>query len=222
MIAACGCSRTHASPAPRDDGHRAAAVPAASDPGAAFWKWFTANDDRLFTFEKDRDGVFKDLTTELHRVDADLTFEFGPVESGRREFVVSAGGIRSAFPAVQKLVASAPSLPRWTVIAFRQRRPVLHDVTFENTTVRVADVHFRAEPDGGRIALKVFIRGYKKTDHRDYEQAAYLLLDEALGEYTVETRIGYVSIAGATPAEFSSAHPLTELAKTVDRWDGGA
>ena len=65
---------------------------------ALFWRWFQANETRLFDFEKDQDRVFNELQMQLHRIQPSLTFEFGPKEEGKREFVISADGIKDAFP----------------------------------------------------------------------------------------------------------------------------
>jgi len=48
----------------------------------AFWNWFIANEPRLFVFESDQDSIFNALTQQLNGVNADLTFEFGPVTNG--------------------------------------------------------------------------------------------------------------------------------------------
>src|ERR1700692_1741982 len=91
-------------------------------PEQAFWKWFQSNESSLFAFEKDQEHTFDRLGAEVHKLNPSLTFECGPKENGRREFVISADGIREAFPEVEALYASAPSLPRWKFIKFRPRR----------------------------------------------------------------------------------------------------
>jgi hypothetical protein len=73
-----------------------------------FWAWFVSNEAMLYDFEKDMERIFKKLAAELNRVDPNLTFEFGPKKTDGREFVVSAGGIKSSFPAVVSLVSAAP------------------------------------------------------------------------------------------------------------------
>jgi hypothetical protein len=87
-----------------------------------FWKWFAKHEPKLFNFdfgqEIERERLFDEVGSELQKVDPDLTFEFGPKET-RREFVVSAGGIKRAFPAVASLVAVAPAFERWQFFAFR-------------------------------------------------------------------------------------------------------
>ena len=74
-----------------------------------FWNWFSQHEGELFNFEADRERIFDQLAAELQKVDPNLTFEFGPSQP-RREFVISAGGVRLAFQAVSALVSAAPPL----------------------------------------------------------------------------------------------------------------
>jgi hypothetical protein len=187
-------------------------------PEGTFWLWFQRNDDRLFEFEQDRAKVFDDLAHALREVHPDLTFEFGPLSEGRRQFVISAGGIREAFPAVRRLVAAAHASSRWIVVAFRPRRDEVSDIDLNGVHVRANDVSFQAEPDGDRIGVTVFIPDYRPTPEKTFEQIGYLLLDQALGELTVETRIGVVTIGPSTKQTSPKARPLRELARTIDHW----
>jgi hypothetical protein len=156
-----------------------------------FWKWFVRHESELFEFgtesAAEREKVFDALARELRKIDPDLTFEFGPKESVR-EFVVSAGGIKRAFPAVVSVVTSAPSLDRWIVMAFRPPR-ALGVVELGGARVDPSDVQFLLV-DNGRIAgILLFIPGFRRDD-TNLRQIGYLLLDSALGEFDVETRLG--------------------------------
>src|SRR5262245_46726753 len=113
-----------------------------ASPEADFWKWFQANEARLFSWENDREATFNALEEAMHNVDPNLTFEISPVIDGKREFVISADGIQDGFPAVEALYASAPSLERWTWVKFRPRRLPLHDIEFAEKSVRADEVHF--------------------------------------------------------------------------------
>jgi hypothetical protein len=64
-----------------------------ASPETVFWRWFQANQEKLFDFERDQERIFDLLLAEMHKVDSDLTFEFGPEKNGKREFVISAGGM---------------------------------------------------------------------------------------------------------------------------------
>ncbi len=166
-----------------------------SNAPARFWEWFQQNIDRLDRFEEDPEALFHELSAELAKVHRGLTFELGPEgEDGRREFVVSADGIRAVFPAVQELVHAAPPLPDWRITAFRPPRGTDVSVTLGGHTLSAEDVWFAAYPAGQRAGLRLHIRGLNKENERLLGQAAFILLDSALGEYAVETRIGPVEL----------------------------
>jgi hypothetical protein len=99
-----------------------------------FWNWFNRHEEELFAFEADQERIFDQLATALQRVDRDLTFEFGP-RAAIREFVISAGGIKRAFPSVSALALAAPTLDRWRVMAFRPRRSLSNVVEFRGKHV---------------------------------------------------------------------------------------
>jgi hypothetical protein len=158
-----------------------------------FWQWFEQNSSRLFAFETDRDRVFRDLTAALHKVHKGLTFEFGPVEKGKREFIVSADGIKERFPAVQNLVAAAPPMSQWIVIPFRPPKNITGSVVeYGGHRVGPEDVWFRSEADGDRIGLTLYVRGLTDENRNAVCGAAFILLDNALGEFAVETRAGFI------------------------------
>lgn len=179
-----------------------------------FWKWFVEHEAELFDFESDPERIFRQLQAALHRVHSDLTFEFGPKQA-TREFVISAGGIKSAFPAVVALAKAAPDLPKWQVTAFRPRREAVGIVEFQGKGVDPKDVQFSLL-DGGRIAgIHLFIPGYREGD-KPLAQIAYLMLDEALGEYDVETRLGLIEVLSPETPTDEERYPLTELPERFD------
>jgi hypothetical protein len=175
-----------------------------------FWRWFALNDERLFHFERDQERTFDALTAAMNEVDPDLTFEFGPVDDGRREFVISAGGIKRGFDAVHRLAAAAPPLARWRVIAFRPRRPVGNVIDLGGIRVDPATVDYSLLSSTTAVGLYLFIPGYVEGDSR-YGQAGYLLLDEALGEYDVETKLGLIKMFAPEAQTDGPRYSLTEL-----------
>jgi hypothetical protein len=187
---------------------------AQASPEADFWKWFQENEATLFEFERDQERTFDRLATEMRKVHPSLTFEFGPKQGNLREFVISADGIRDAFPKVESLYASAPTLPRWTFIKFRPRREPM-DLQFGAVSVKVSSVSVLIEPDGHKAGLTVIIPGYTKENHKTYLGFAFLFLDQALGEFDVETRVGFIEVTAPASAS-SGAHPLPDFAKAFD------
>jgi hypothetical protein len=182
-----------------------------------FWRWFRANEERLFEFEKDRDRVFGELQVQLQRIQPSLTFEFGPKENGKRELVISADGIRDAFPAVVALADAAPALPRWKITKFRPRRSFQSAITFNGLKISPEQVEFTLEPDGDKLGLTLFIDGYNKAEHEKYVGVVFLMLDQTLGEYDVETKVGLIQVKPRSAESKLTKRPFSALAPSFDK-----
>jgi hypothetical protein len=182
---------------------------------ARFWRWFQSQDSALFAVRRGDEPVCDALAAELQRVHPGLTFEFGPIGGVKREFIISADGIKEAFPAVLALGRAAPVLARWTIIRFRPARPAFGKVTFGGVTLDASVVQFRAEADGERTGLTLAIPGYRDTPDKRWEQAAYLLLDGMLGEYAVETGVGFIEVIDAGKRGAGDWRPLSEVTRAV-------
>jgi hypothetical protein len=122
-----------------------------------FWKWFLKNETKLLNFEADQEATFNNLSAALSSVDPDLTFEFGP-PMPKREFVISAGGIKRAFPAVVALAGAAPKLPNWQVTAFRPRRTTLNLIELGGIHVDPNEVQFSLLDNGEKAGVYLFKR----------------------------------------------------------------
>lgn len=186
----------------------------------AFWKWFAANETRLFSFEKHQEAIFDELSAQMKRVNADLTFEFGPVSNGKREFVISAGGIRAAFPSVEALYNKAPPLPRWIWIKYRPRRVPIYDLNYGGKSIKADDVRFLLAKDDDKVGIVLFFDGYNEKEKDVFGQIGYLFLDDALGEYSVETQVGFIEFRGHDSQYFAQSLPLKELPQHFDEQVG--
>ncbi len=185
-----------------------------------FWRWFLEHESELYHFEEDQDRIFDRLAAQFAKVDRELCFEFGPrlMKEGReaREFVISAGGIKSSFPAVVSLAKAAPPLRKFYVTAFRPRRSTGHAVECGGVSVSPEQVQVSLLSDGKIAGLHLFLPDSIKDD-RVRKIIGYLLLDEALGEFDVETRVGLIKMHSIEqPMEFERM-PLAELPDAFDR-----
>jgi hypothetical protein len=187
---------------------------------AQFWKWFIDHEPELFSFDPEqvakRERIFDEIASELQKIDPDLCFEFGPNGTPRREFVISASGIHRAFPAVVSLAEAAPALERWQVIAFRPRRTPINAVEIRGKRVDPRDVQFSLRDNGKRAGVYLFIPGFREDD-LDFKQIGYLLLDEALGEYDVESRLGLIKIFSPQTPTDGDRYPLADLPTLFDQ-----
>lgn len=191
-------------------------VKAQASPEADFWKWFTANEPTLFSWESDRDATFAKRAVAMQKIHPDLTFEFGPIINEKREFVISTGGIKAAFPAVEALYTSAPALERWEWIKFRPRRLPLNDIELGGKSVRVEEVHYMLARDEQKIGIVLFFDGYDKEKNDAFMPIGYLFLDEALGEFVVETQVGFIDFQSRDSKYFQDAYPLRDLPAHFD------
>jgi hypothetical protein len=187
---------------------------ASASPEADFWVWFELHEEEIFNFENNRELVFDKLTTQMHKVDSSLTFEFGPEEDGQREFTISADGNKEAFPSVEKLYVAAPELKKWKVIKFRSRREP-SDIKFQGVFVQAASVKVLLVKDGAKVELTVLVPGYMESKQESYGGIALLLLDHAIGEYDVEMHVGGIGVF-APSAQYTGAISLAELPKAFD------
>ncbi|MDD2916238.1 MAG: hypothetical protein PHH70_00130 [Candidatus Gracilibacteria bacterium] len=182
-------------------------------PEEKFWTWFLQNDENLFNFERNQEKVFDMLAYELSQVHPDLTFEFGPVlENTKREFVISAGGIKKAFPAVENLYNSSPKIEKWIITKFRPRREPLHsEMSFGNRTFKMEDIFFKLYEDNQKVGIQIFIKDFTQDEYEIFAQIGYLYLDSALGEYDLETKVGFVEFLGIDSEYFLKARKIDNL-----------
>lgn len=181
-----------------------------------FWKWFYNNDEILYNFEDDTERIFDLLAKEMNKLNPHLTFEIGPIEEdGKRDFVISADGIKDAFPAVEALYNLAPNLKNWNFIKFRPRRN-LHRINYEGKTVSEPDIYYKLFRDADKAGIQLFINGYNKNEHDIYSSIGFLLLDDALGEYDMEIKVSFVEFHNINSTDFNGAKPISELSNHFD------
>jgi len=183
-----------------------------------FWDWFRANSDRLFALEDDRERVFADLRKALHKVDGGLTFEFTCVADGSRQFCVSADGVREQFPVVRQLVAAAPVMAQWDIVAFRQPSDPTCSITFGDQELSPDDLWFVLKPDEGIVHIDFYVRGLSDENSDLMTGAVFVLLDNALGEELVGEAVGEIDFEPLLEdPQLAGLSPFPELPDEVRR-----
>jgi hypothetical protein len=164
--------------------------------------------------EEPHEPTMTKLHNQLKRIHPGLVFEF-EVQCAPRSFVVSADGDSSLFPTVLDVVERAPPLPGWKVLAFRQ--PGRADVSIEMRGVRLGpdDISAAVRPHAGLADITLFVRDYSAENGEALGHAAFILLDNALGEFLVETAIGGLELRPLAEAPADSI-PMAELLSAVD------
>ena len=100
------------------------AMPASAteSPESKFWTWFEGEHDHFRNIDKAKNGgeLLDLFLAHLHEFDSELYFEVSqPLDDGSNELIISAEGVRAKFPMVEALVAAAPKLPKWKIMAFK-------------------------------------------------------------------------------------------------------
>ncbi|MEH6989685.1 hypothetical protein [Cytobacillus firmus] len=162
-----------------------------------FWIWFEKNSQGYYLLEEGNlNSLFNKLSKQLSKINADLAFEFSAdLIEGKREFIISADGILSAFPDVIDLVENAPQLAGFKIIAFRQKSTVDNISTIEYEDIRLGpdDVYFTYRKNGDTLDIILYLKGYD-SDFEEWENAAFILLDTIIGEYDVAAKIGSIDM----------------------------
>jgi hypothetical protein len=89
------------------------------------------------------------------------------------------------------------------------------DVDYGGVSVRAASVTVQLVRNGQVADVTVFIPNYSEANRKAYMGTAFLLLDGALGEYDVETRVGQIKVEAA-PTTQAPTSSLQDLPKTFD------
>lgn len=192
---------------------------------AAFWSWFVKNEATLFEATNPDAPAFVELSKRLRKVQKDLTYEVSvQARAGVRELIISADGVRSAFFAVEKLADAAPQLPRWKVIRFRPR--MLNYATVQlamnGQSVSAEDLEYQLlvardkSAVGRSLGIRLFVRGCETEDDPQFTHIAFLMLDTALGEYDMETKVSLVEVR---PWSEQTEAPRDKFANLVEDFD---
>ncbi len=187
-----------------------------------FWQWVAGSETGLANgvMGTDPAHTMQALTERIKAVNPGLIAEVAIDRStgAQQTLVISAAGNSALFPAVKALVASAPALARFKVVAFRQRRLQQDDsIEVEGKSYSTKDFFYR-ELDRleGKLDIEILVKGLTAENNETMTRLAFVLLDAAVGEYDVETKLGGVTLV-AMPAEVpEAAKPLQRVAEAVD------
>jgi len=184
--------------------------------GKAFWKWFVENEERYYMMPQYDQEMFSEFSEQIQKVHPGLVFDFGPRNTdGKRELTISADGIRDVFESVSSLVHTAPLLDRWIFNAFR--KPLDNDdvqIQFGDITIGYGDIYFRYQDDGGKLALELNIRGFQETS--EFQNAIFILMDALIGEYDMETKIGYIEMISLDEGMVDELLPIISARALID------
>lgn len=157
-----------------------------------FWRWFEKNLDILNKFEPGMDDVLDAITGALRAYNPNLAYEISQPTNGVREFVISAAGVIDEFDSVIDLYEARPEFGGWEIIAFRPRMPLEYTINFSGLELDPEDLWIYSREEEGNFDLIIYSSGYDEEQKNTFVEAAYILLDMAIGEYYVAAGIRYI------------------------------
>jgi hypothetical protein len=176
---------------------------------AEFWTWFEGAKERIGQPSYQRDTVME-VGDQIHKISPDLTFEIG-LATEPKEFIVSAGGLKSVVPLVERVVAAAPQIEGWKIVAFKQPQTEgpLHTI-YGSVTLHSDQIKYKLTPGPELPSLILYIDQSDGASNNDYMGAGFTLLDSLIGEYNVMTKIGPIAFEPLANAP-ADAKPFVSL-----------
>jgi hypothetical protein len=158
--------------------------------------------------------VLDELLAALQAVDPELWFLLGGDAEGTLELVITAEGNDAAFPAVESVVAAAPTTPGWSVIAFKPPMGFEFEVKHEAARIDGKTAWFQPlSTEEGEFAVRIACDGYVEAKDDDFAYAAEMLLDSGLGEFVAQEVHGIDVVRTPSSPKTKGFLPLRELAE---------
>lgn len=179
-----------------------------------FWDWFVSDNARLK--EMDLNALINEIFVKGSEVDPGLRFGLMPGKDGADWILeVCAGGVKATIPAVEKLVAAAPDVPGWEIVAFRQPRD-LPEIRMGDHSVDLNQTRFvETGRRGAVLDVTLYLPVPAGVPKNVIGELGFIALDHTLGEMVVMTRLGHVQFENILAAP-STAQLLCVLPVILD------
>ena len=167
-----------------------------------FWNWFLKHQSvylKLGEIKSDlRDAAVDDMQFELDKYCDQIFFEIGGDEGDHRgALIISAAGDLDFFPHVRTLVAAAPEMEDWEVIAFKPAQPGPVLINYEDQlfnpeeTILIPLLH-DVYPDS--VGIQVCFEDFEDANEGHYMGATFLMLEALIGEEAAINDIEYLEV----------------------------
>lgn len=185
-----------------------------------FWRWFPTVSEQVETAmqgsnpQEDLEFFIADVRPKL----GGLSWVFGPGEAeDRLSFTATGEGQKVKQLLSRAWLENAVDIPNWDFYASRQPSP--RD-QLGNYAISVADQDVGTDSlmlapsvneENEQVDIKAWHPAFEQVDESGRFQILYLLLDEALGEFGTQTRLGEIEFS-----PFDDGLPLLKLPDFLD------
>lgn len=188
-----------------------------------FWNWFKNNQEEFYNLDHEKmdelEMSFQKLDIQLKSLNESFTYEFSPVfENGKREFILSADGVRDVFPDLLDLFKRSPDLEKWEFIPFKQGFDEDPQLELNNGYKLSWDkVMFESEETDEGLSIDFYIEDYNEEDE-NFAMGLVMLLDWYLGEYDAVMQITYADIHRLNRRKSNHLKEFKELKGVVEKY----
>jgi len=172
---------------------------------AAFWQWWSSVKDDVAAAIANRtlgqSPLVEYITTAVHNLSPDFAWELGPGRSSQHNLTVTAEGNLLVRRLTAQWHAAAPAPdPTWEYHDSRQPSSHLHlEIAGHRFAPEVFAISSVFNENRERFDIVLFHPEFGRADDRLALQAAFLTLDELLGEDDVERWIGTIDASKSAP-----------------------
>lgn len=167
-----------------------------------FWEWFLKNREKYYSVSQMEDlrlkeKLLNEFLDQLHEYSDKLYFEIGRMPDDTQELIITAEGDANYFGEVEDLVAHAPKIPNWKIIAFKQPADSIFVTQYEGLELNPSSMWFMPldkKSDPTSFGLRVCLENYTER-HRDlFLAGVYKVLDTLIGEKSSGADIKYLDV----------------------------
>ena len=167
-----------------------------------FWNWFKTNSSKYYLLNlivdlEKKEKLLDQFLEQLHNYCNNLYFQIGGVLNEPQELIISAEGNKDYFDRVEKLVATAPKVDDWQIIAFKPPMGIDFITEYEGVKLDAHEIWFlplESEDDPQSLGLRLFIPNYIQKKENTFLEGCYQILDTILGEKSVALDIQHVEV----------------------------
>ena len=190
-----------------------------------FWTWFETNNSKyLFVNDIDEDlkkEILEELLAQLHQYSDKLFFEIGHhPDKTEQELVITANGDVNYFDKVEELVAVAPLLKDWEILAFKPAMGFEFSIDYNGLNFDPSEAWFQPLELESRpldLGIRLCYPHYDDTKRDDFFNASFLILDAGLGEKTTSLDIKYLDVDKLPEdPEAEGMLPLKQLSEYIE------
>jgi hypothetical protein len=168
----------------------------------AFWNWFKVNEAGLRAALGPSDPLWNLALERLHGIDERLWIELSRPDGHIREFIVTAQGNTAAFDVADALIAAAPEMRGWQMIALKPAMGFDFITEYEDLTLDSREMWFLPLENAsapGSLGLRIGIPGLEPERCSEALDAVLMMLDTGLGERTAATKVQHVEVSPLPP-----------------------